>query len=347
MKKTIFTLVTLVLVSLGTLEATNTNIKNQYNNGYGNSFTFVESGITFSVFQNGEFDFYLNQRNGTNVSYQSNNINISFNAGYNYDAYVQYDRYGAVIQIENVPVYYDYYGRVTQVGNININYNNGRLVRLGGMHVYYNSYGAYAYNSGYINHYNRYYVYHPYHNYFVQPYYDYRVVSYKPYRAHYKEQRYAHSHKNSNYYKNQGNKGHNNAYKSNGRVKTTSIPNKRSETVVNNSRRTVQEQQNNTNKRSEPIVNNVKRNVQNQPNNSTYKRNETVVSNGRNMVKAQSNERQPSTVTKRATTSNQTRSNAQVVRKPVKSNENSRTADASNRDFQKKEMRSEPIVKRN
>ena len=92
-------------------------------------------------------------------------MSISFNAGYNYDAYLQYDRFGAVIQIQNVPIYYDNYGRISQVGSININYYNGRLARLGGMQIYYNNYGSYAYYRGYINTYNRNYVYHPYHNY--------------------------------------------------------------------------------------------------------------------------------------------------------------------------------------
>ena len=74
MKNTVFTLVTFVLVSLGTLKANNTSTINQYNNGYGNSFTFVENEITFSVFQNGEFDFYINQRNVVNANYHNNNI---------------------------------------------------------------------------------------------------------------------------------------------------------------------------------------------------------------------------------------------------------------------------------
>ena len=113
MKKTLLTFVTLVFVSFGTINATNsTTDNNQYNRAQGESFTFVESGITFSIFQNGEFDFYLNNRNNFSANYYSNNINITFNTGYNYDAYVQYDRFGAVIQIQNTPIYYDYYGRI-------------------------------------------------------------------------------------------------------------------------------------------------------------------------------------------------------------------------------------------
>lgn len=157
----------------------------------GKSFTLVEQNVTFSVFPNGEFDFYINPYgNNVQANMNLNGFSISYNSGYNYDGYVQYDDFGAIIQIENVPVYYDYYGRVSTIGAIRINYNNyGRINRLGGLNIYYNNYGYYSHYSGYINNYNRWYVYHPYHNYFVQPLMDFRIVSYQPYRMHYKPYR--------------------------------------------------------------------------------------------------------------------------------------------------------------
>ena len=55
-------------------------------------------------------DFNLLRNNSRlNVSINSPNVNISYNSGYDYNAYVQYDEFGAIIQIENVPIYYDYY----------------------------------------------------------------------------------------------------------------------------------------------------------------------------------------------------------------------------------------------
>ena len=52
-----------------------------------NAVKFVESGITFSVFQNGEFDFFLNSyTNGVSLNFNNPNVSLSFNAGYNYDA---------------------------------------------------------------------------------------------------------------------------------------------------------------------------------------------------------------------------------------------------------------------
>ena len=114
---------------------------------YGNSFIFVEDGITFSVYPDGEFDFYINNRVNVNAHVGAGPVGITFNSGFNYDPFVQYDDYGAVIQVENVPVFYDYYGRVSQIGNINIWYRNGLAYRIGGMRVFYNPGGVYAYHT--------------------------------------------------------------------------------------------------------------------------------------------------------------------------------------------------------
>ncbi|MFA5297925.1 MAG: hypothetical protein WC389_06915, partial [Lutibacter sp.] len=168
MKTKLLLFATFLFVGFGiqasTFKTDNSQKNYYYNDDYGNSFTFVERDVTFAVFQNGEFDFYINQRNALGVNYQGNNgVNISFNSGYNYDPYVQYDDYGAIIQVEDIPIYYDYYGRVNRIGNTIINYDSGRLVRVGGLHVYYNRQGYYSHYSGYINDYNRDYVFHPYH----------------------------------------------------------------------------------------------------------------------------------------------------------------------------------------
>jgi hypothetical protein len=204
---------------------------------YGESFTFTENGVTFAVFQNGEFDFYINPRSGVQVGYRSRNVNLSFNSGYNYDAYVQYDDYGAIIQIENIPIYYDYYGRVSRIGSINIYYNHGRLVRLGGLYVHYDNYGYYSYYTGYINRYNRHYVYHPYHNFFIRPYFDFRVVSYKPYRYYYTPKRYMYyrDHSRNAYY---GKYAKRRSYNTNDRRRfaTAKVPKRQSDRIARTER---------------------------------------------------------------------------------------------------------------
>jgi len=267
MKNKLFLFATFLLVSLGALASNSSNSNSTtlspYINNYGNSFTFVESGVTFSVFQNGEFDFYINPRSGFNASYQGNGINISYNSGYNYDAYVQYDDFGAIIQIENIPIYYDYYGRVERVGNININYNNGRLARLGGLRVYYDNYGSYSHYSGYINIYNRNYVYHPYHNYFVRPLLDFRIISYKPYRNHYKVNRYRYynDHSRNKYYNNNKYYSRNKTYAKNDNRQrvATNVPKRRTDNVTfrndNRSKSNSQINRNNSTNRNSNVIN--------------------------------------------------------------------------------------------
>ncbi len=163
-----------------------------FSRGYGNSFIFVENGITFSVYPDGEFDFYIDQafEGRVNVHGRRGSLSLTFNSGYDYSPYVQYDDYGAVIQVENVPIYYDYYGRVSRIGDVDIYYDNRRLYRVGGLYVHYDSYGVFSHCTGYINPFNRRYVYYPYHRYFVRPAVSLCLVSYNPYRRYYAPVRY-------------------------------------------------------------------------------------------------------------------------------------------------------------
>ena len=166
-----------------------------FNNGQ--SYIFVEGGVEFSVFPDGQFDFVYvgpNQGSNVNVSINSPNVIISYNSGYNYDAYVQYDDYGAVIQVEEVPIYYDEYGRIVQAGSVEIRYTNRRIVRVGGMHIYYNHYGYYSHYTGFISPWYTTYVYRPWHVYYARPFYSHCIVYDYPYRRYYRPVRYSYHH---------------------------------------------------------------------------------------------------------------------------------------------------------
>ena len=186
-------ILTFVGVFLGFTFAKATPIETSTYRGYsGNSYIFVEGGVEFSVFPDGQFDFvYLG--NQTNVSISTPNVNISYNSGYNYDAYVQYDMYGAVIQVESVPIYYDAYGRIIQAGSVEIRYHNSRITQVGGLTIFYNPRGYFSHYVGYINPYNRYYVYRPWHVYYTIPSYTYCIVYSHPYRRYYTPIRYTYS----------------------------------------------------------------------------------------------------------------------------------------------------------
>jgi hypothetical protein len=168
----------------------------------GNTYIFVENSVEFSVFADGQFDFaYVGPNYGSQVQISTPNVNVSFNSGHNYEMFVQYDDYGAVIQIENVPVYYDEYGRITQAGEVDIRYNNRRIVRVGGLYVHYNNYGHYVSYTGFINTYNQFYVYQPWHMYYMRPIYTSCIVYDYPYRRYYSPYRYSYNH-HINYYNN-------------------------------------------------------------------------------------------------------------------------------------------------
>lgn len=175
--------------------------EDNYRRSYGDAFIFTEGGVEFAVFPDGQFDFFYHPRfRGNNFSFLSQNINISYNAGYNYDPYVQYDDFGAVVQIESVPVYYDFYGRIIQAGHVQISYNHfGMLSRIGHLYLHYNPYNQFTGYSGYINARNPYYVHRPWHRYYMRPHSYASVVYYEPYRAYYYPNRIKYKHYR-NYY---------------------------------------------------------------------------------------------------------------------------------------------------
>lgn len=189
MKHFVFLIVVLMLgVGNSRAKASENKVGSATLYGYSSSFIFAENGITFAVYPDGEFDFYIDNRVHAGVRIGA--ANITFNSGFNYSPYVQYDDYGAVIQVQHVPVYYDYYGRVNRIGGIQVYYRNGLVYRLGGMRVFYNPMGFYDYHIGYINPFNRVYVYRPFHRYFVRPAYGHCMVYADPYRRYYHPVRY-------------------------------------------------------------------------------------------------------------------------------------------------------------
>ncbi|MCB0460725.1 MAG: hypothetical protein KDC74_12035 [Flavobacteriaceae bacterium] len=275
MKRTVLFLVAILSLSIPTAVFATTKSDVSTNTryyGYGDSFTFTEHGITFAVYPNGEFDFYLNPRTGIHANVNLGNVNISYNSGYDYDAYVQYDEYGAIIQIEDIPIYYDYYGRINRAGSVRIYYNNNRVVRVGGLHVYYDRFGHYTHCTGYINIYNRHYVYHPYHNYFVRPFYYNTIVSYKPYRKYYNPYRYSYKDYRNGYRKN-------NNYRTNRTFKSIDSRIRTADTNKNYDRRSSNQQNATTSRSSRNTT--VNRNATVQRNTERVQRNSSATNTRR------------------------------------------------------------------
>ena len=157
------------------------------NRGYGETFIFYEGGVEFAIFPDGQFDFFFSPRYD---SYQSFRINprsdFRFNMGRNYDRYVQYDDYGAVIQIAHVPVFYDHYGRIIQAGSVPIDYNFfGQVERIGNLILHYDQFQRLVGYSGFINVRNARYIPRPWHQYYTRPHAHSAIVFHQPYRQYY------------------------------------------------------------------------------------------------------------------------------------------------------------------
>jgi hypothetical protein len=204
MKKVTALLFSFLLVGLTATAASVSPDEDANNRGYGKSYIFTEGGVEFSVFPDGQFDFVYvgsNQGSDVNISVNAPGVSVSYNAGYDYEAYVQYDDYGAIIQIEDVAVYYDENGRIVQAGDVEIRYNRKRIVTVGGLFIHYNSYGYYSHHTGFINAFNPYYVYRPWHAFYSFPFYNNCVVYDYPYRRFYTPIRYSY-YNHTSYYSN-------------------------------------------------------------------------------------------------------------------------------------------------
>jgi hypothetical protein len=212
----VFLFLLIGVTSYATTNSSTTSECDLINRFDGSAYIFQESGVEFSVFPDGQFDFsYLGNSHGGQIEVvvSSTNVSMSFNAGRDYELFVQYDDYGAVTQIENVPIYYDHYGRITRAGNVDIRYNNRRIVRVGGLFVNYNQYGHYISTSGFINTDNRFYVYRPWHAFYVAPFFSNCIVYDYPYRRYYQPIRYSYTN-HRNYYQNRHRTAYRNARRS-------------------------------------------------------------------------------------------------------------------------------------
>ncbi|NNK74410.1 MAG: hypothetical protein HKO94_14580 [Flavobacteriaceae bacterium] len=127
---------------------------------------FVERGVEFLVFPNGEFDFnteLMNQPISDDYYYRGNNsrrntINRTLGApgrhiGYNSyrGTLVLHDRYGRVRRVGNVFINYDHRGRVKRIGSVYMRYRYAQLKQVGGLTIQYNRWGDMVGTHGFVN----------------------------------------------------------------------------------------------------------------------------------------------------------------------------------------------------
>ncbi|WP_299684587.1 hypothetical protein [uncultured Dokdonia sp.] len=108
---------------------------------------FVQRGVKFIVFPNGEFDFkFLNPQHHGRRGYNAPGTTYNNRRR----GYVSYDYYGNVTKVGRNYIYYNRNCDVNQIGNVTLRYRNGRLVRVGNLRIFYNRYGEIAHTEGHV-----------------------------------------------------------------------------------------------------------------------------------------------------------------------------------------------------
>lgn len=120
---------------------------------------FIERGIEFFIFPDGQLDFNTRPANDGDMYYRSNfkgGTNRTYGApmsvrNANYGVKVEHDNMGRVRQIGNVFINYDAYDRIKRVGSVYMTYNRYALERVGGLQIVYNHRGQIVDTFGTVN----------------------------------------------------------------------------------------------------------------------------------------------------------------------------------------------------
>ncbi|MFP9098585.1 hypothetical protein ACLI09_05980 [Flavobacterium sp. RHBU_24] len=135
---------------------------------------FMERGIEFMVFPNGEMDFNTQPSVASGSYYRTAqpsrraNQNTTYGApGYQnagHGVRVDHDYNGRVRRVGNVYINYDYNGRVKRIGSVYMSYNRFALNQIGLLKLIYDNRGRIVDARGYVNVDNRGYAYQPAYN---------------------------------------------------------------------------------------------------------------------------------------------------------------------------------------
>ena len=114
-----------------------------FENNWKEPIVFVERGIEFYVFLNGQFDF--NTRPTKSQTYyrngRRNTVSMHYGGGNNQGVLIQKDGFGRIRRIGNVFMNYDNRNRIKRIGGVFMNYNPFGLEQIGGLRIVYNRRG--------------------------------------------------------------------------------------------------------------------------------------------------------------------------------------------------------------
>lgn len=131
--------------------------------------SFVERGIEFFVFPNGDFDFNTRPQDSQGSYFYKTagkrGADATARGAFNYGVRIEHDSFGRVRRVGNTFINYDNRDRVSRIGSVYMRYNRFALTQIGGMQIVYNRRGDIVDMIGSIKGYrNQGYVYHNNHN---------------------------------------------------------------------------------------------------------------------------------------------------------------------------------------
>ena len=107
--------------------------------------SFIERGIEFFVFPNGDFDFNTRPQDSQGDYYYRTagrrEAKTAARRPVNYGVLIEHDSFGRVRRIGNTFINYDSRDRVNRIGSVYMKYNRHALTQIGGMRIVYNNRG--------------------------------------------------------------------------------------------------------------------------------------------------------------------------------------------------------------
>ncbi|CAA0144119.1 conserved exported hypothetical protein [Tenacibaculum maritimum] len=131
----LFSMITLATTNAKEIKKSTTNTK--INNRYNDVVTFIERGVQFHVFLNGDFDFNTHFRDTKYVDYRGRRTRAKSNHGVR----IERDYRGRVRRVGNTFINYDLRGNVKRIGTVYINYRFGQLSQVGNLRIQYDRWG--------------------------------------------------------------------------------------------------------------------------------------------------------------------------------------------------------------
>lgn len=107
--------------------------------------SFMERGIEFFVFANGEFDFNTRPQDSQGDYFYKTagkrNSGVQRGRPVNYGTLIEHDSFGRVRRVGNTFINYDSRDRVSRIGTVYMRYNRTDLIQIGGLKIVYNRRG--------------------------------------------------------------------------------------------------------------------------------------------------------------------------------------------------------------